>query len=249
MKKTFYTLKDAITDVKNTQADNNIYWLAQLLGNNPTQVFVADIISSNLDKKKREIVQQLFNLGVLDICLLSKAGAEGTDFKSTRASEMYVCSTDNRAVAADITQFKGRLNRFKSHELCPPEFREVHYNRICLFSDIKLPNGTDDMSIVKQTKRMSRFFYYKVPRKEYEIYFHGKHKDESSKELNMSSAKEKCLFCYINNPLKDLKKRYFFKDDNDECGVCRNTKSTEKDILLHWRSEYKLTNRRQRGQR
>ena len=145
--------------------ENKTDWLAQLLGDDPTQVFVADIISSNLDKKKREIVQQLFNLGVLDICLLSKAGAEGTDFKSTRASEMYVCSTDNRAVAADITQFKGRLNRFKSHELCPPEFREVHYNRICLFSDIKLPKGTDDMSIVKQTKRMSRFFYYKSSQK------------------------------------------------------------------------------------
>jgi len=199
------------------ELDNNKdkFWLEQLLGSDPTHVFVANILYGELSRDKRVVVQQLFNLGITDICLLSKAGAEGTDFKSTRESEMYVCSTDNRAVTADIIQFRGRLNRFKSHDVCPEQFRQVTYNRICLFNDIKLEDT------VQQTKRMSRFFYYKVPRNNYKIFFHENHK----KSANTSAPVMKiCLFCYIN-PTKDPKSQTFKLDNDNKCKLCGATSS------------------------
>ena len=179
------------------------------LGSDPTHVYVANILSNKITREKRTIVQQL-NLGITDICLLSKAGAEGTDFKSTRESEMYICSTDKRAVAADIIQFRGRLNRFKSHDVCPKEFRNVSYNRICLFKDIKVEE--DDS---KQTLRMSHFFYYKVPRNNYAIFFHAKHKREAEANPNLVNTKM-CPFCYINN--KDSK--FQTLDNYNKCQKC-----------------------------
>ena len=99
----------------------------RILGKDALPYYIAKPIDGDTELKERQVIQELFNIGILDICLISDAGAQGTDFKSTRESMMYVASTDERAVPANIMQFKGRLNRKYSHAVCPPENeRDIH---------------------------------------------------------------------------------------------------------------------------
>lgn len=170
-----------------TENEKEKLWKQRILGKGALPYYIAKPIDGKVTSvEERQVIQELFSIGILDICLISDAGAQGTDFKSTRESMMYVASTDGRAVPANIMQFKGRLNRKNSHEICPPEFRKVTYTRICLY---KFVRATKD-----QSKKMSHFFYYKVPKKGFAIDFLY-----TQDFANMEKTKfpRKCPFCNL----------------------------------------------------
>lgn len=174
--------------------DKTKLWKQRILGTKKSlPYFITDPIDSAMDQKEREVVQELFNLGILDICLTSDAGAQGTDFKSTRESMMYVAYTGRIAVPANILQFKGRLNRKKSHSICPEEKRKVTFKRVCLSNNVRANRNKCD--------RLSRFFYYKVPKNGPAINYFYTDDFAQTKEIP-----EKCMFCNSikeNNPTKD----------------------------------------------
>lgn len=189
LKVTLHPLPEGTYDNYNNFVENEKekIWKQRILGEGALPYYIAKTIDGKMDTKERQVVQELFNLGILDICLISDAGAQGTDFKSTRESMMYVASTDQRAVPAKILQFKGRLNRKYSHKTCPPEKRNVTYTRICLYKSVRADKD--------QSRRMSYFFYYKVPKKGFAIDF-SYSSDFASK--NETDFPEKCPFCNLS---------------------------------------------------
>lgn len=184
-------------------------WKQRILGKDALPYYIAKPIDGDVKEvEQRKVIEELFNIGILDICLISDAGAQGTDFKSTRESMMYVASTGNEAVPAKIMQFKGRLNRKYSHKACPPEKQNVTYTRLCLYKSLKANK--------EECGRMSHFFYYKVPQKGYAINF------SYSTDFANKDFPEKCPFCnlLISNEAGEsckckvkAKKQYYYIPD------------------------------------
>ena len=84
----------------------------------------------------KKIIVKMFSLGILDICLVTDSGSEGTDFKSPR--ESYMCQIRPYGKYGTIMQFKGRLNRLNSHEMCPKKFKKVTFQAMMFDQNVKL---------------------------------------------------------------------------------------------------------------
>ncbi|MAD26033.1 MAG: hypothetical protein CMO44_17900, partial [Verrucomicrobiales bacterium] len=119
--------------------------------NDEPTVFIVRRLSF-YDSLDRQVIQKLFSIGVLDVCLLTEAGIEGTDFKSPRESCMYTLrpNTEN----GKMTQFKGRLNRLKSHDACPEKYQKVTFKGYQLDKNIKVDEKSETDTI--------NFFRYAV---------------------------------------------------------------------------------------
>lgn len=193
---------DVVENINNTEDDvleakkkKSKIWKQRILGEGALPYYIAKPIDGDVTSvEERKVIEELFSIGILDICLISDAGAQGTDFKSTRESMMYVASTDGRAVPANIMQFKGRLNRKYSHAICPPDKRTVTYTRICLYKSVRANDN--------QCQRMSHFFYYKVPKKGFAIDFLYTQDFANTKE---DKFPKKCPFCNLLKETGDKK--------------------------------------------
>ena len=213
---------DVVENINNTEDDvleakkkKSKIWKQRILGEGALPYYIAKPIDGDVTSvEERKVIEELFSIGILDICLISDAGAQGTDFKSTRESMMYVASTDGRAVPANIMQFKGRLNRKYSHAICPPDKRTVTYTRICLYKSVRAYDG--------QCQRMSHFFYYKVPKKGFAIDFLY---TQDFADTNEYEFPKKCPFCNLlkgtgNNTcecgVESQKQYYYLKQTNED---------------------------------
>ena len=199
------TIKEAAMELVNRK---------HVFGENKATLFIAKQYSqmNNFDRK---VAVKMFSLGLIDIFLLSDSGSAGTDFQSPRQS--YMCQFRPEGKYGMIMQFKGRLNRIRSHDMCPDKFKRVEFQLLQFGRNVKVMGSETNVSDQNiRTKFLNYYRFLFIPTIKNEAFpdlrAMENHRDDVLVDDNFI-----CLFCgELNLP------------EDKECSNCKR-KRTEKD--------------------
>ena len=130
---------------------NGVLPLSLLLNNN--KISYATYHGGQTDDKRDSIIDQ-YNLGKIDVLLITTAGSESLDLKNTRQIHIMEMHWN----MSKIDQIIGRAIRYKSHNSLPMDQRNVIiYKWISVFG-YQIPFETADEYIYKIAQRKEKMF-------------------------------------------------------------------------------------------
>ena len=188
-----------------------------MFGKKKTTLFLAQQYSQ-MEDFDRKVAVKLFSLGVLDIFLLSDSGSAGTDFQSPRQS--YMCQFRPIGKYGIIMQFKGRLNRIRSHDMCPDRFKKVEFELLQFDKKVKVKGETTDTQNTR-TKFLNYYRFLFVPTIRNEA-FTDLHEFEQSRLKVLDFDNFICMFCGEVNEI-----------GKDTCTNCKREKTDNVYYYFH----------------
>jgi superfamily II DNA/RNA helicase len=130
---------------------NGVLPLSLLLNNN--KISYATYHGGQTDDKRDSIIDQ-YNLGKIDVLLITTAGSESLDLKNTRQIHIMEMHWN----MSKIDQIIGRAIRYKSHNSLPINQRNlIIYKWISVFG-YQIPFETADEYIYKIAQRKEKMF-------------------------------------------------------------------------------------------
>jgi superfamily II DNA or RNA helicase len=131
--------------------DNGVLPLGELLSNAGLKY---SIYFGEQNEDKRDKIIDSYNLGKLDVLLITSAGSESLDLKNTRQIHLMELHWNE----SKINQIIGRAIRYKSHESLKPADRTVQIVKWISVFGYKIPFETADEYLLKIAERKEKMF-------------------------------------------------------------------------------------------
>ena len=131
--------------------DNGVLPLGELLSKAKLKY---SIYFGEQTEDKRDKIIDSYNLGLLDVLLITSAGSESLDLKNTRQIHLMELHWNE----SKINQIIGRTIRFKSHESLKPVDRTVQIIKWISVFGYKIPFETADEYLLKIATKKEKMF-------------------------------------------------------------------------------------------